>query len=249
MSADADAVISVDADLQDDLAAIEAMVDAHAGGADVVYGVRRRRDADTFLKRTSAEAYYRLLNLLGVEVVFNHADYRLLSRRVLAALASYRESNLFLRGIIPQLGFPSAIVTYDRAERFAGESKYPLRKMLSFAWQGVTSFSAAPLRLITTIGVLVSVGSFGVAAWALWLRLFTSDAVPGWTSTVVPMYFLGGVQLLCIGIIGEYLAKIYVEVKRRPAYFVEQRVGGETAAAAVAPRAQRDERRSVDDSA
>ena len=249
MNADADAVISVDADLQDDLAAIEAMVDAHAGGADVVYGVRRRRDADTFLKRTSAEAYYRLLNLLGVEVVFNHADYRLLSRRVLAALASYRESNLFLRGIIPQLGFPSAIVTYDRAERFAGESKYPLRKMLSFAWQGVTSFSAAPLRLITTIGVLVSAGSFGVAAWALWLRLFTSDAVPGWTSTVVPMYFLGGVQLLCIGIIGEYLAKIYLEVKRRPAYFVEQRVGGETATAAVAPRAQRDERGPVDTAA
>jgi glycosyltransferase involved in cell wall biosynthesis len=227
MNVDADAVISVDADLQDDLAAIESMVDAHAGGADVVYGVRRRRDADTFLKRTSAETYYRLLNLLGVEVVFNHADYRLLSRRVLMALASYRESNLFLRGIIPQLGFPSAIVTYDRAERFAGESKYPLRKMLSFAWQGVTSFSAAPLRLITAIGVAVSAGSFGVAAWALWLRLFTSDAVPGWTSTVVPMYFLGGVQLLCIGIIGEYLAKIYLEVKRRPAYFVEKTVGEE----------------------
>jgi len=249
MNVDADAVISVDADLQDDLAAIEAMVDAHAGGADVVYGVRRRRDADSFLKRTSAETYYRLLNALGVEVVFNHADYRLLSRRVLAALANYRESNLFLRGIIPQLGFPSAIVTYDRAERFAGESKYPLRKMLSFAWQGVTSFSAAPLRLITAIGVAVSAGSFGVAAWALWLRLFTSDAVPGWTSTVVPMYFLGGVQLLCIGIIGEYLAKIYLEVKRRPAYFVEQRVGSETAAAAEAPCAQRDERGPVDTAA
>jgi len=206
------------------------MVDAHVQGADVVYGVRRRRDADTFAKRFTAETYYRLLGLLGVEVVFNHADYRLLSRRVLAALAGYRESNLFLRGIVPQLGFPSAIVHYDRAERFAGESKYPLRRMLSFAWQGITSFSAAPLRLITTIGVLVSAGSFGVAAWALWLRLFTSDAVPGWTSTVVPMYFLGGVQLLCIGIIGEYLAKIYVEVKRRPAYFVEKRVGREGAA-------------------
>ena len=228
MNADADAVISVDADLQDDLGAIEAMVDAHAGGADVVYGVRRRRDTDTFFKRFTAEGYYRLLGALGVEVVFNHADYRLLSRRVLSALASYRESNLFLRGIIPQLGFPSSVVHYDRAERFAGESKYPLVKMLSFAWQGITSFSAAPLRLITTIGALVSVGSFGVAAWALWLRLFTPDAVPGWTSTVVPMYFLGGVQLLCIGIIGEYLAKIYLEVKRRPAWFVEKGVGGET---------------------
>jgi len=236
LNADADAVISIDADLQDDLAAIEAMVDAHAQGADVVYGVRRRRDVDSFAKRFTAETYYRLLGLLGVEVVFNHADYRLLSRRVLAALAGYRESNLFLRGIIPQLGFPSAIVHYDRAERFAGESKYPLRRMLSFAWQGITSFSAAPLRLITTIGVLVSAGSFGVAAWALWLRLFTSDAVPGWTSTVVPMYFLGGVQLLCIGIIGEYLAKIYLEVKRRPAYFVEKRVGGD--GAADRPRAQ-----------
>jgi glycosyltransferase involved in cell wall biosynthesis len=238
MNADADAVISIDADLQDDLAAIEAMVDAHVQGADVVYGVRRRRDADTFAKRFTAETYYRLLGLLGVEVVFNHADYRLLSRRVLAALAGYGESNLFLRGIIPQLGFPSAIVHYDRAERFAGKSKYPLRRMLSFAWQGITSFSAAPLRLITTIGVLVSAGSFGVAAWALWLRLFTSDAVPGWTSTVVPMYFLGGVQLLCIGIIGEYLAKIYVEVKRRPAYFVERQVGGKAAGAGQTGEAQ-----------
>ena len=244
MNADGDAVISFDADLQDDLAAIEAMVDAHVQGADVVYGVRRRRDADTFAKRFTAETYYRLLGVLGVEVVFNHADYRLLSRRVLAALAGYRESDLFLRGIVPQLGFPSAIVHYDRAERFAGESKYPLRRMLSFAWQGITSFSAAPLRLITTIGVLVSAGSFGVAAWALWLRLFTSDAVPGWTSTVVPMYFLGGVQLLCIGIIGEYLAKIYVEVKRRPAFFVEKRVGGEGAADHPCEQGERPDRLS-----
>lgn len=225
-SATGDAVISVDADLQDDLGAIEHMVDAYHGGADIVYGVRRRRDTDTFFKRFTAEGYYRLLDRLGVEVVFNHADYRLLSRRALKALQQFEERNLFLRGIIPQLGFPTAIVQYDRAERFAGESKYPLKKMLAFAWQGVTSFSAAPLRAITGIGLLIALGSFAVAGWALWVRLFSDQAVPGWTSTVVPMYFLGGVQLFCTGIIGEYLAKIYVETKRRPAYFIEK-ISGE----------------------
>lgn len=222
---EADAVISIDADLQDDLGAIEKMVTAHRAGADVVYGVRARRDTDTWFKRFTAEGYYRLLALMGVEIVFNHADYRLLSTRALAALQGYRERNLFLRGIIPQLGFPTAVVTYDRSERFAGESKYPLRKMLAFAWQGVTSFSAAPLRAITGAGVLLSLGSFGVALWAVWIRLVSESAVPGWASTVIPMYFLGGVQLLCIGIIGEYLAKIYLEVKRRPDFFVEQTAG------------------------
>lgn len=224
--AEGDAVVSVDADLQDDLNAIREMVSTCAKGVDVVYGVRKRRDTDTFFKRFTAESYYRLLDLLGVEIVFNHADYRLLSRRALEALKQYGESNLFLRGIIPQLGFPSAIVYYDRAERFAGESKYPLRKMLGFAWQGVTSFSAAPLRAITGAGVLVSIASFVVALWALWIRLFSEAAVPGWASTVVPMFFLAGIQLLCIGIIGEYLAKIYLEVKRRPAFFVEKMSGG-----------------------
>lgn len=226
--AEGDAVVSVDADLQDDLNAIREMVAACGKGADVVYGVRKRRDTDTFFKRFTAESYYKLLDVLGVEIVFNHADYRLLSRRALEALKQYGESNLFLRGIIPQLGFPSAIVYYDRAERFAGESKYPLKKMLAFAWQGVTSFSAAPLRAITGLGVAVSVASFVVALWALWVRLFSESAVPGWASTVVPMFFLAGIQLLCIGIIGEYLAKIYLEVKRRPAYFVEKTSGGLT---------------------
>ena len=220
-----DAVISVDADLQDDLRAVEEMVAAHRNGADVVYGVRKRRTLDSAFKRASAEGYYRLLHWLGVEIVFNHADYRLLSRRALDALQQYTESNLFLRGIVPQLGFPSSIVYYDRAERHAGESKYPLRKMLAFAWQGVTSFSAAPLRLITSFGLLLSIGSFGIVLWALWVRLVTHEAVPGWASTVVPMYFLGGVQLLCTGIIGEYLAKVYMEVKRRPPYFVEKSLG------------------------
>jgi glycosyltransferase involved in cell wall biosynthesis len=223
--AQGDITISVDADLQDDLSAIEAMVDAHAAGADIVYGVRKRRDRDSLFKRASAEAYYRLLGRFGVEVVFNHADYRLMSRRALAALARFGETNLFLRGIIPQLGFPSAIVYYDRAERFAGESKYPLRKMLAFAWQGISSFSAAPLHLVTGLGLLVSLGSMGFSAWALWVWLFTEHAVPGWTSTVVPLVFLGGVQLLSIGILGEYVAKIYSETKRRPAYFLEKQIG------------------------
>lgn len=221
MNARGDAVISVDADLQDDLGAIEEMVTAYCNGADIVYGVRKRRTTDTFFKRFTAEGYYKLLAALGVEIVFNHADYRLLSRRAINALRAYKESNLFLRGIIPQLGYPSTIVYYDRAERFAGESKYPIKKMIAFAWQGITSFSAAPLRAITGIGIAVSVGSFIVALWALWVRLFSDASVPGWASTVVPMYFLGGVQLLCVGIIGEYLAKIYLEVKDRPSYFVE----------------------------
>ena len=225
LNADGDATICVDADLQDDLGAMEAMIDAHAQGADIVYGVRKRRDSDTRFKRWTAEGYYWLLARFGVEVVFNHADYRLMSRRAVEALARYGESNLFLRGIIPQLGFPSTIVYYDRGERFAGESKYPLHKMLAFAWQGITSFSTAPLRAITAMGMLVSLGSLGLAGWALWLRLFTNHVVPGWTSTVAPLYFLGGVQLLAIGILGEYVAKIYSETKRRPPFFIEKQAG------------------------
>lgn len=223
--ADGDAMVSVDADLQDDLEAIAQMVDAHLAGMDVVYGVRRRRETDTLFKRATAEGYYRLLARMGVEIVFNHADYRLLSRRAVSALREYGESNFFLRGIIPQLGFPSATVYYDRAERFAGESKYPLSKMLAFAWQGITSFSAAPLRMITGLGLLISLGSFAISAWALWVKLFSDHAVPGWASTVVPIYLLGGVQLLCVGIIGEYLAKIYLETKQRPRYFIEKTAG------------------------
>ncbi len=224
MTATGSVVISIDADLQDDLAAIETMLDAHQAGADIVLGVRKLRDTDTFLKRFTAEGYYRLLRLLGVDVVFNHADYRLMSRRAIEALREYSEVNLFLRGIIPQLGFRTATVYYDRAERFAGESKYPLRKMLSLAWNGVTSFSAAPLRLITGLGVLISLGSFGVASWALFVRFATDMAVPGWTSTVVPIYFIGGIQLLAMGVIGEYLAKIYMETKRRPRFVIEKTV-------------------------
>lgn len=225
LAAQGDITVSVDADLQDDLNAISEMIAAHASGADIVYGVRKRRDTDSFFKRFTAESYYWLLARMGVDIVFNHADYRLLSRRALDALKQYDESNLFLRGIIPQLGFRTAVVYYDRAERFAGESKYPLRKMLAFAWEGITSFSAAPLRLITGLGMLISLSSFLIALWAVWVRLFSESAVPGWASTVVPLYFLGGVQLLCTGIIGEYLAKIYMETKRRPPFFVESRSG------------------------
>lgn len=219
---DGDAIISIDADLQDDVSVMTDMVSAFKGGADIVYGVRNRRTTDTRSKRLTAEFYYRFLAMIGVEIVFNHADYRLLSRRVRDALMQYEERNLFLRGIIPQLGFPSAIVYYERAERFAGESKYPLRRMLSLAWQGVTSFSIMPLRLITAVGFFVSIASLVVAFWALWMRLFSESSVPGWASTVIPLYFLGGIQMLFIGVLGEYLGKIYMEVKRRPRYFVDR---------------------------
>jgi polyisoprenyl-phosphate glycosyltransferase len=224
LNVSADAVISVDADLQDDLAAMETMVDEHAKGADIVYGVRRTRDCDTLGKRITALSYYRLLQWMGVNIVFNHADYRLMSRRAIDALREFREANLFLRGIVPQLGFRTAEIYYDRAERFAGESKYPLGKMLGLAIEGITSFSSAPLRWITALGLFISLATFGVGLWALWATLSNGSVLPGWASTVVPIYFLGGVQLLCIGIIGEYLAKIYMETKARPRFVVEQKI-------------------------
>lgn len=219
-----DLVISIDADLQDDPEAMRAMLVAHRAGADVVYGVRRHRTADTFFKRFSAEGYYWLLGRLGVEVMFNHADYRLLSRRVIDALVQYGERNMFLRGIVPQLGFDSAVVHYDRAERFAGETKYPLKKMLAFAVEGVTSFSAAPLRAITLFGLGVALVSFAGGLWTLWERLVNDVGIPGWASTLVPMFFLGGIQLLCLGVIGEYVAKIYMESKGRPRYIIDREV-------------------------
>ena len=225
---DADAVISVDADMQDDLEAIPKMIDAFNNGFDIVYGVRNNRSKDKFLKRFTAESYYRLLSWMNVEIIFNHADYRLLSRRAIEALKNYPENNIFLRGIIPQLGFPSASIYYIRNERFSGKSKYSLRKMLSFGWEGITSFSAAPLRIITTSGILISAISFLITIWAIAAKLFLESTVPGWASTVVPMYFLGGVQLLAIGIIGEYLAKIYLETKNRPRYFIERKTKEKT---------------------
>ena len=224
LTAPGDALISIDADLQDDLSAIEVMLDAYAKGADIVYGVRKSRDVDSYFKRFSAESYYRLLELLNVEVVFNHADYRLMSRRALEALRGFSEANVFLRGIIPQLGFKAAIVQYDRGERFAGTSKYPFRKMLALAWDGITSFSAAPLRFITGLGFLISLASLLFTVWAIAARLSGAYTVPGWASTVIPIYFLGGIQLLAIGIMGEYLAKIYLETKKRPRFIVEKTI-------------------------
>ena len=218
-----DIVVSVDADLQDDPGAIERMVDEHLAGADVVYGVRADRSSDGFVKRFTAEGYYRLLKLFGVDIVFNHADYRLLSRRALDALKQFGEVNMFLRGVVPQLGFRTSVVEYVRAERFAGESKYPLRKMLSLAVEGITSFSPLPLRWITLVGFLVSLATFGIGLWALVASLLDAT-VPGWASTVIPIYFLGGVQLMSLGVIGEYVAKIYTEVKRRPRYFIEEQL-------------------------
>lgn len=222
MTAEGDVLISVDADLQDDLGVIPTMLERSSEGADIVYGVRSARETDTPFKRFTAEGYYRLLERLGVEIVFNHADYRLMSRRAIEALRQFPETNVFLRGLIPQLGFRTTTVEYARAERFAGESKYPLRKMVALAWQGVTSFSAAPLRAITTLGMLVSVLSLGMGAWALGVRLFTEATVPGWASIVIPLFLISGVQLLSLGVIGEYLAKVFMETKRRPLYFVDR---------------------------
>jgi len=229
MTARGDVLVSVDADLQDDLEVIPRMIEEYMSGKDIVYGVRESRHADSFFKRFTAEGYYRLLKRLGVEIVFNHADYRLMSRRAIESLRNFPEANVFLRGLIPQLGFPSAQVGYERAERFAGESKYPLRKMLALAWQGVTSFSAMPLRAITTLGMLVSAASLAMGVWALGVRLLTEQAVPGWASIVIPLFLLSGVQLLSLGIIGEYVAKIFVESKRRPLYFVERIAGDQRA--------------------
>jgi glycosyltransferase involved in cell wall biosynthesis len=221
---DADVVLSVDADLQDDIRVIPEMIQAYARGAQIVYGVRNDRSSDGFFKRASAQGFYRLINALGAESIYNHADFRLMSRRAVEALKGFREVNLFLRGMVPLIGFKSAIVYYTRSERFAGESKYPLRKMLALGLDAVTSFSVAPLRFITGIGVLVFVLSILMGLWTLWVKLFTDHAVPGWASTMLPIYFLGGIQILSIGILGEYLGKVYQETKGRPRYIIEKHV-------------------------
>jgi len=221
LTAEGYALISIDADLQDDVNVIEAMVDAYLSGNDVVYGIRHDRSTDSLFKRLSAELYYRLLRSMGVNVVFNHADYRLMSRRAIDCLAEYSETNLFLRGIVSLIGLPSTCVYYSRQERFAGQSKYSLGKMLGLAVEGITSFSAFPLRIITCVGIIVFLFSSALGFWALCTALF-GHVVPGWTSTVIPVFFFSGVQLLSIGVIGEYLAKIYMEVKKRPRYFIDK---------------------------
>lgn len=216
-----DAVISMDADLQDDIDALDQFVKKFQEGCDVVYGVRNKRDTDTWFKRTTAEGFYKVMNLLGVDVVFNHADYRLMSKRALEALSEYREVNLFLRGIVPLIGYRSDYVYYDRHERFAGESKYPLKKMLSFALDGITSFSVKPLKLISNLGILISVLSILGLLYAL-ISYFAGWAVDGWTAIVCSIWLLGGLQMLCLGVVGGYIGKIYSEVKARPRYRVEQ---------------------------
>lgn len=225
-AAEGDVLISIDADLQDDVDVMEAMLAKHHDGADIVYGVRQSRGTDTVFKRLTAVGFYRLMALCGVDVVFNHADYRLMSRRAIEALREFGEVNLFLRGIIPLIGFRTDTAYYDRAERFAGESKYPLRKMLAFAVDGITSFSVVPLRLITLLGFVVSLLSFVMVLWVLYSRVIAGTAVPGWASSVVPIYFLGGIQLVGIGVLGEYIGKIYMESKRRPRFFIEKTTAG-----------------------
>ena len=216
-----DAAISLDADLQDDINAIDAMVDKYAEGFEVVYGVRSSRKKDTFFKRTTAEGFYKLMKAMGVETVYNHADYRLMSARALNALAEFDEVNLFLRGIVPLVGFKSTEVTYERGERFAGESKYPLKKMLAFATEGITSMSVRPIRMIATLGLLVFLASIGVLIYSI-IRKFTGDTVEGWAFLAVSIWALGGIQLLAIGVIGEYIGKIYLETKHRPKYIVSE---------------------------
>ena len=217
-----DITISIDCDGQDDINAMDEMVDAYLDGCEVVYGVRSKRDTDTFFKRFTAEGFYKLLNWMGVEVVFNHADYRLLSNRVLREFANFKEVNIFLRGMIPLVGFKSTSVYYERHERIAGESHYPLKKMLALAFDGITSLSVKPIRMIITAGVLIAFLSFIGVIWAV-VGALLGKTVSGWASTVCIVCFMGGIQLLCLGVIGEYVGKIYMESKHRPRYIISER--------------------------
>ena len=226
-AAKGDFVVTIDADLQDDVQAIKGMIEHARQGVDIVYGVRSIRDADSFFKRFTAHFFYNLMGFFGVELIFNHADFRGMSSRAVRAMLQYTEVNLFLRGILPHLGFTTALVFYERRKRQAGETKYPLRKMLSFAWQGVTSFSIFPLRMLTFIGLSIALPSFGIIIWVLYQHYFSATTVPGWTSTIVPLMFFSGLEFLAFGIIGEYLGKIYLETKRRPRYFIAETIGDE----------------------
>ncbi|MEP4146719.1 MAG: glycosyltransferase family 2 protein [Halioglobus sp.] len=225
MEMDADAVISLDADLQDDISVLRKMVELYCAGNEIVYGVRENRDSDSAFKRGSARAHYWLLAKVGIDTVPDHADFRLMSRRALQFLGEYREAHLYLRGIVPLLGLPSARVSYSRSQRLAGETKYPLRKMLGLSLQGLTSFSVLPLRIIAGLGILVFLVAVGLGAWALYAAVWGSGTTPGWASTVIPIYLLGGLQLLAIGVVGEYIGKTFIEAKRRPLYQIEKRAG------------------------
>ena len=217
----ADLMVSMDADLQDDIDAMDKMIDAYHEGYDVVYGVRASRKTDSFFKRFTAESFYKLMKAMGVDIVFNHADYRLMSRRAVEGLADFREVNLFLRGIVPQIGYAWTTVEYDRAKRFAGESKYPLKKMLSFAFDGITSFSVKPMRLILVLGAVIFVLSLLMLLWAL-VEWVSGKTVSGWASLICSIWMIGGIQLLALGVIGEYIGKVYSETKARPRYIIER---------------------------
>ncbi len=217
-----DITISIDCDGQDDINAMNAMVNEYLGGCEVVYGVRSKRDTDTFFKRFTAESFYKFMKIMGAEVVFNHADYRLVSSKVLKEFANFKEVNIFLRGMVPLVGFKSTCVYYERSERMAGKSHYPLKKMLSLAFDGITSLSIKPIRMITAFGFIVALISFIGVVWAIVGNLLGST-IQGWTSTICIICFMGGIQTLCLGVVGEYIGKIYMETKGRPRYIISER--------------------------
>jgi len=217
----ADAMISLDADLQDDINAIDQMIDKFLEGYDIVYGVRSKRETDTWFKRTTAEGFYKVMEFMGAKVVFNHSDYRLMSKRAVAGLEQFKEVNLFLRGMVPMIGYKSDVVYYERKERFAGESKYPLKKMLAFAFEGITSLTIEPIRFITKLGILVFCVSVAFVVWSLY-RHFIGETVTGWTSMMISLWAIGGLILFSIGVVGEYIGKIYLETKERPRFIVEE---------------------------
>ncbi|MDD3218494.1 MAG: glycosyltransferase family 2 protein [Lachnospiraceae bacterium] len=219
----ADMLVSMDADLQDDINAMDEMIDNFQQGYEVVYGVRSERKKDTWFKRCTAQGFYKFMAFLGAEIVYNHADYRLMSKRAVEALLEFEEVHLFLRGIVPLIGYRWTTVAYERGERFAGESKYPLKKMISFAFDGITSFSIKPIRFVLNIGLLISAFSFVMLFWTL-IEKFVGTTVPGWTSLMVSVWMLGGIQLICLGVIGEYVGKIYGETKKRPKFFIERTI-------------------------
>ncbi len=216
-----DVTVSIDADLQDDVAVIEEMIDKYHAGNDIVYGVRKERKTDTFFKRTTAQGFYKLMAAMGVKTVYNHADFRLMSKRAVEYFSQFKESNLFLRGMMPLIGYQTDSVYYDRKERVAGESKYPLKKMLALAFNGISSFSVKPISLILSLGLFIIVCSVLAAVYAL-ISYFTGHVVQGWTSLILSIWFLGGLQLLAIGLVGQYIGKIYMEVKQRPRYNIEK---------------------------
>lgn len=220
-----DVTVSIDADLQDDVNVIEEMIDKFHAGNDIVYGVRKERKTDTFFKRVTAQGFYKVMSLMGVKTIYNHADFRLMSRRAVEQFSKYKETNLFLRGMMPLIGYQTDCVYYDRLERVAGESKYPLKKMLALAFNGISSFSVKPITMVTGLGVFILIASLCAAVYAL-ISYFMGHVVPGWTSLILSIWFLGGVQLLSIGLVGQYIGKIYMEVKQRPRYNIEKVLDG-----------------------